>query len=358
MEKSSFQLFIIFPILLSNLYQRWYRKVYLLTLSLLILLALAVPAKAAVEGFVVQNNDGSYHQYNYNELIDSYGLYLLGQSNGLFEDFRGKKPVALFNTANGYIDYDDVLNSYALALLAGQPFNLDLYTAGSQVRQATMPIKLKLVTIKSGSLIRESISLGQGGDESINRKAPAESTNSDVGAAREEVKDTIVVTTTALVGASTVTLEQAQQWAAGKGAHQRFIDVAPLYWHYGSLTGIRPEALYAQAAYETGFGRFGGIVPAEYNNWAGIKVAASNGNEPEDHEQFATPDDGVRAHFNHIAAYAGLPPVGVPHGRYHVVARASWAGTVTTVEELSGIWAPSTNYHTRIVNFLAEMQTN
>ena len=32
----------------------------------------------------------------------------------------------------------------------------------------------------------------------------------------------------------------------------------------------------------------------------------------KDHETFATPEDGVRAHYNHMAAYVGLAPVGEP----------------------------------------------
>ena len=114
--------------------------------------------------------------------------------------------------------------------------------------------------------------------------------------------------------------------------------------------------LYAQAAHETNFGHYTGQVPPAYNNWAGIKTANAAGDKPEDHEQFATPEDGVRAHFNHMAAYVGLKPIGEPHGRYFVVTRLSWAGSVKTVVELSGKWAPSATYHQRIVSMLNEMK--
>jgi len=50
-----------------------------------------------------------------------------------------------------------------------------------------------------------------------------------------------------------------------------------------------------------------------------VKTAFSKGDAPEDHESFASPQDGVRAHFNHMAAYVGLAPLGEPHCRYHVV---------------------------------------
>ncbi|MGN1059411.1 MAG: S-layer homology domain-containing protein, partial [Clostridia bacterium] len=151
---------------------------------------------------------------------------------------------------------------------------------------------------------------------------------------REGKGEISFVTSTPIVGESQVTLERAKEWAAERGAHQRFIDIADIYWKYGEITGIRPEVLYAQAAKETGYGKYTGRVQPEQNNCAGIKTATATGDATEDHETFATPDDGVRAHFNHMAAYLGKEPVGEPHGRYYTACRTAWAGTVTTVEEL------------------------
>ncbi len=158
------------------------------------------------------------------------------------------------------------------------------------------------------------------------------------------------VTSTPIVGESQVSLERAKEWAQEKGAHQRFIDIADIYWKYGEITGIRPEVLYAQAAKETGYGKYGGRVLPEQNNWAGIKTATATGDATEDHETFATPDDGVRAHFNHMSAYLGLKPVGEPHGRYYSACKTAWAGTVTTVEELGNKWAPEHTYGYSLVN--------
>ena len=151
-------------------------------------------------------------------------------------------------------------------------------------------------------------------------------------------------TETPLIGSPEVTVEQAQNWAKAKGAHQRFIDIAPTYWKYGELTGIRPDILYAQAAKETGYGKYGGRVLPEMNNWAGIKTAKATGDETYDHETFATPDDGVRGHFNHMCAYVGLEPIGEPHGRYYSVKSIAWAGSVKYAEELGGKWCPDLYY--------------
>lgn len=164
------------------------------------------------------------------------------------------------------------------------------------------------------------------------------------------------VTNTPIVAESQVSLERAKEWAREHGAHQRFIDIADIYWKYGEITGIRPEVLYAQAAKETGYGKYGGRVLPEQNNWAGIKTATANGDETYDHECFETPDDGVRAHFNHMSAYLGLEPVGEPHGRYFTASRTAWAGTVKTVEELGNKWAPEHTYgYSMVVRYILPM---
>lgn len=158
-----------------------------------------------------------------------------------------------------------------------------------------------------------------------------------------------------LIGESVATLAQARTWAKEKGAHQRFVDVASFYWQYGELTGLRADILYAQSAHETNFGKYTGNVIPEQNNWAGIKTKNPTGDKRDDHEYFASPEDGVRGHFNHMCAYTGLPPVGDPHDRYYVALSTNWAGKVKYLEELSGKWAPSATYHTKIVQFLNEI---
>ncbi len=161
---------------------------------------------------------------------------------------------------------------------------------------------------------------------------------------------------TKMLAPTQITPEQAKQWAKNRGAAQIFIDAADFYWEYGEITGICPEILYAQAAKETKFGLYGGAVLPEQNNWAGIKVAHSNGDATEDHETFETPEDGVRGHFNHMGAYVGIEPVGEPHGRYFSVSKMKWAGEVKTLEELGGKWCPDLYYGYSILhNFLTPM---
>ncbi len=335
---------------LSNLSLYWQKKACLLLGSLLLLFIFSTPATAAVEGFLAQDSDGSYHQYCYQELLNSYALNIMGLSDGLYEDYAAKKPVALIDCVGGYIDYPALLDHYALVLMQGESFVLNKYTESDTARRADIPKSVNMVSLVSGKLERVEKSLKDktedeeavpGGDGAATNDVPGEEINSG---------------STPIASAALVSLPEAQKWAEGKKAHQRYIDIAPLYWEYGRKTGIRPEVLYAQAALETGFGHYNGLVPSEYNNWAGIKIGSSSGNKPEDHQQFDTPQEGVRAHFNHVSAYVGLEPIGEPHDRYHLIIRLNWAGTVETVEGFSGKWAPSPAYHERIVRMLGEMK--
>lgn len=184
-------------------------------------------------------------------------------------------------------------------------------------------------------------------NDSLQEQEDAAAQNPDSEQSEEQE---LIMSSTPLMGESEATVEQAKQWATNRGAHQRFIDIADLYWKYGEITGIRADVLYAQAAKETNFGKYTGQVQPEQNNWAGIKKYGAVGDEPDDHECFETPEDGVRGHFNHMSAYVGAEPVGEPHGRYRSVKSLSWAGTVKTVEELGGKWCPNPTYGLSIVD--------
>lgn len=337
-----------------TLFHNWPKTVYPLFAALSLILLFSIPAAAAVDGLLAKCDDGGYHQYDYEDLLDSYALKIIGKPDGLYADFAEIKLTALYTSENRYIDYDHVLDQYALVLSNGGSFDLNQYLTSGEALVVERPDQIKAVSLTSGKVVREVINSGESGKtEDPNRESgSSEPEDNPAG----EPKDDKYCAETVIVASAKVSISDALQWAKEKRANQRFIDIAPLYWKYAEKTGIRPEVLYAQSALETGFGRFHGQVPAEYNNWAGIKTADADGNEPEDHEKFADAEDGVRAHFNHISAYVGLPPTGEPHGRYHLVARLSWAGTVKTLEDLSGKWAPSPTYHVRIIAMLEEME--
>lgn len=167
-----------------------------------------------------------------------------------------------------------------------------------------------------------------------------------------------------LVGSPSATLSTAQAWATSKGADARFIDdILPALSHAAQQLqranggqGIDVAVVAAQAAKETGWGRFSGVLTPAFHNSAGIKTASGGSDsDPAAHESFTSWQEGARAHLNHLAAYVGLAPVGTPHGRYHVVTRLTWAGTVRTVEELGARWAPSGSYGQEIAALASEL---
>ncbi len=312
-----------------------------LILAVAILALSASPVMAAVTGFVARDDDGTYYKYPYDELLDSYALKILGEPGGLYDDYAAKEVYALKDSINGYIDYKDVLDRFAEAVALGEKFDLNNYTESGSAKKADIPSEIKLARLNDGGVEYDSITTTPE-DSSTEPDNPPP----DFDPPRNK---------TPIVGAAGATVKQAQKWAKNNDAHQRLIDIAPEYWFYGEKTGIRPEVLYAQAAYSTGFGHYSNGVPPEYNNWAGILKKDAKGADIDGHEQFDTPKEGVRAHFNHIIVYLGLEPIGEPHGRYQVVAEQSWAGTVINVDDLSGKWTSDQNYHLYILKLVDQI---
>lgn len=166
-----------------------------------------------------------------------------------------------------------------------------------------------------------------------------------------------------LVDWPTATIFQAFEWARSKKAAPRFSEVIVALYRAADVQrvthgeAIDPAVAVAQAAKETGWGRFSGVLGPERHNTAGIKIEAGGGNfDPDAHESFESWDEGARAQLNHLGAYAGIPPVGIPHPRHATVMRLEWAGNIRTVEELGARWAPSASYGRDIVAMVQELR--
>lgn len=150
-----------------------------------------------------------------------------------------------------------------------------------------------------------------------------------------------------IISNTEVTAKDAEKWAKSKGATDAFIDLADLYFKYSPECGdVNPAIAYAQAAKETGFGRFGGIINESYNNPCGLKTAAGGGDtDPNAHQKFKSWDEGVQAHMDHLALYSGAkgyPKSNTFDPRHY----ATKKGVTTTVNGLGGPdrWAPSPTY--------------
>jgi len=148
-----------------------------------------------------------------------------------------------------------------------------------------------------------------------------------------------------IISQTEVTAKQAEQWAKSNGATDNFVGLAQLYWKYAKDHGnVNPAIAYVQAAKETGYGRFGGVLNDSYKNPCGMKtVVGGSDTDPNAHQKFNSWDEGVQAHLDHLALYAGAS--GYPRSntfdpRHFVTIK----GNAVTVNALGGKWAPSLTY--------------
>lgn len=161
---------------------------------------------------------------------------------------------------------------------------------------------------------------------------------------------------TNILGKTTATIEQMQEWAKKKGANQLFIDLAPAFYNVSNKAGVNPLVAYCQSAKETNYMRFGGVLNASFNNPCGMKTSGGGGDkDPNAHQRFKNWEEGVQAQIDHLALYAGAtgyPKTGTPDPRHFPYLK----GTAVTVEDLGGKWAPSSSYGTEIVRMTKEIE--
>lgn len=162
---------------------------------------------------------------------------------------------------------------------------------------------------------------------------------------------------TPIISATSATLEQAQAWARNRGATETFISLATLYWRLAPAHGgVNPAGAYAQSAKETGFGKFGGVIDESYYNPCGLKTSTGGANSnPAAHQRFSSWEEGITAHLDHLALYAGAPgypKADTPDPRHFLWIR----GQAKTFEALGGKWAPSKEYGLSLeVSYLADL---
>ncbi|MBW6410326.1 N-acetylmuramoyl-L-alanine amidase [Clostridium weizhouense] len=148
-----------------------------------------------------------------------------------------------------------------------------------------------------------------------------------------------------IISESEVTVKQAKKWAKSRGATETFIDLANLYFKYSEDCGdVNPSIAYVQAAKETNFGKFTGVLDESFYNPCGLKTAKSGSDYDKNaHKIFDSWDDGVQAHMDHLALYAGAngyPKSNTYDPRHFITIK----GKATTVKGLNEKWCPSTTY--------------
>ena len=127
--------------------------------------------------------------------------------------------------------------------------------------------------------------------------------------------------------------------------------LAGYYVTEGRFEGINSDAAFCQMCIETGFLRFGGLVKSWMHNYCGLGSV----NKAHPGEKFSTEALGVRAHIQHLHAYACTKKLrnSVVDPRYHYVKPR---GKAPTVFKLSGTWASDRNYGKKLDALLSQLE--
>ena len=113
--------------------------------------------------------------------------------------------------------------------------------------------------------------------------------------------------------------------------------------------GVNYEVAFCQMCLETGFLKFEGSVSKFQNNYCGLGcVDRFSGGD-----WFSSMEEGVRAHIQHLKAYASHDPVRSPlvDPRFNNVRR----GSITVVTELTGKWAADPDYGQKISDLISRL---
>lgn len=123
----------------------------------------------------------------------------------------------------------------------------------------------------------------------------------------------------------------------------KFPDLPKLYREEAAIEGVNYDIAFCQMCLETSFLRFGSDIKPEQNNFAGLGTIGG-GTEPA---SFIDARTGVRAHIQHLKAYASLEPLvqEVVDPRFRFVTR----GIAPLIDQLSGRWSAESDYGTKIM---------
>jgi len=129
--------------------------------------------------------------------------------------------------------------------------------------------------------------------------------------------------------------------------------LAAYYIEEANAEGINSDVAFAQMCLETGFLRFGNLVTPEMHNYCGLGAIDTEHRG----EVFANERLGVRAHIQHLHAYATTSESVL--NRPLIDNRYKWVkprGKAPTVFELAGTWAADKNYGAKLDSMLSRME--
>ena len=122
-------------------------------------------------------------------------------------------------------------------------------------------------------------------------------------------------------------------------------EFAQLYIDEAAAENINSDIAFAQMCHETGFLRFGGLVQPQWHNYCGLGAIS----EEQPGCIFETEQLGVRAHIQHIQAYATTEDVSLNNElvdpRYSWVHKTKYA---VTVGDFARSWAADPEYASKL----------
>jgi hypothetical protein len=163
-----------------------------------------------------------------------------------------------------------------------------------------------------------------------------------------------------LLGTAPISSDALKAWVRTKGMVEEGVELVDIYYELCAIKGLNPVIQYVQMCIETGWlykVKSSAGIDASYHNPCGLKTTVGGGDYVASaHMRFDSWRDGIDAHTDHTALYAGVP--GFPradtldprHFKYLL-------GTATTVEQLTGKWASDPLYHEKILRLYNEALT-
>lgn len=161
---------------------------------------------------------------------------------------------------------------------------------------------------------------------------------------------TQIETLTSIIGGEIPDRNQAKQWAKNKKCSEELIKLVDLYWNlYVKKGGVNPAIAYSQALIETNRAKPIMDDVKSYFNPGGLKEDKS-----EKYKKFTSWKEGVEAHLDHLALYAGGK--GYPNKDSLDPRHFSYLfGVCKNVENLSGKWNSDPEYGINILKYYYEI---
>ena len=137
--------------------------------------------------------------------------------------------------------------------------------------------------------------------------------------------------------------------ANNENALTTFPDLPKLYREEAAIEGVNYDIAFSQMCFETGYLRFGGGIQPSQNNFAGLGAIGG----ATESASFESARIGVRAHIQHLKAYASLEPLvqDIVDPRFRFVTR----GIAPLIDQLSSRWSADPQYGQKVTAILRRL---